>query len=325
MTARVPAAVFAVALLAAGLLGCGSAETGRRPAAVEQRYKEGPNEVVLRLDRDRITAADSVHLEIEAAAPEGVEIRLPSPGEKLGEFTVAAVHPYAPELAGDGRIRQRTVWELEPFLAGSYEIPPLEVGFGGETIRSGALKVEVTSVLPPDEQALDIKEILPPVDMPGIPWWVWGAGAVALAAVGIWYWRRKRGRAASAPRTPEPHEVALAALRDLMKEDLLSRGEAKLFYLRLSAILRHYIEDRFGLHAPERTTEEFLHDLRTFAGLTEEQKRLLKEFLHHCDMVKFAGYRPTREEIDRTLNTCGQFIAETRPRETEPETAGVGG
>ena len=31
---------------------------------------------------------------------------------------------------------------------------------------------------------------------------------------------------------------------------------SKEFYERISGILRHYIEDRFDLHAPERTTEE---------------------------------------------------------------------
>ncbi len=310
------------ALLAAA--GCGGGGERGVPA-VERRYEDGPNTVVVRLDRDRITVADSVHLEIEASAPEGTEIRLPAPGEKLGEFTVAVVRPGAPELTGDGRIRLRAVYELEPFLAGSYEIPPLEVRFGEGMIETGPLNVEVASVLPPDAGKLEIKEIVPPVDLPGFPAWLAALAAALLVAGGLWYWRRKRGRAAEIEPAPPPHEAALAALRELMAEDLLSRGEAKLFYLRLSAILRHYIEDRFGLHAPERTTEEFLRDLREERRFTEEQKRLLREFLMHCDMVKFAGYRPSREEVDQAVNACAQFIAETRPRKAEPQAAGAGG
>ena len=47
-----------------------------------------------------------------------------------------------------------------------------------------------------------------------------------------------------------------------MEEGLIDKGEQKLFYLKISAILRHYVEDRFGMHAPENTTEEFLRDLQ---------------------------------------------------------------
>lgn len=108
-----------------------------------------------------------------------------------------------------------------------------------------------------------------------------------------------------------------------MAEDLIGKGQAKLFYLRVSAILRHYIEDRFGLRAPERTTEEFLNDLRDAQSLLPRQKELLKRFLEHCDMVKFAEHQPSREEVDDTLNTCAQFIAETKQQEA-PESAATG-
>jgi len=315
-------AALAAALLAAA--GCRRGGEERAPAAVERRYEDGANVVVLRLDRERITAADSVHLEIEATAPEGTRIRLPAPGEELGKFRVAGVRPGAPELTEEGRVRLRTVYELEPFLAGTYEIPPLEVRFGENSIETGPLTVEVVSVLPEGAGKLDIKEIVPPVDLPGLPVWLGIPAAALILGGALWYWRRRKKRAEATEPAPEPHETALEALRALMAEDLLARGEAKLFYLRLSAILRHYIEDRFGLHAPERTTEEFLRDLRSESRFTEEQKRLLKEFLMHCDMVKFAGYRPGSEEVDRAVNTCAQFIAETRPRESEPEAAGVG-
>ena len=53
-------------------------------------------------------------------------------------------------------------------------------------------------------------------------------------------------------------------------------------------MLRHYIEDRFGLRAPEQTTEEFLAELRQKHVFGERQKDLLRAFLEHCDLVKFA-------------------------------------
>ena len=102
---------------------------------------------------------------------------------------------------------------------------------------------------------------------------------------------------------------------ELLDENLVEQGQAKLFYLRLSNILRHYIEDRFELQAPERTTEEFLADLRDAQAFDPRQTELLEEFLVHCDMVKFAEHQPTRDEVDGAVNACAQFVAETRPSE----------
>jgi hypothetical protein len=110
------------------------------------------------------------------------------------------------------------------------------------------------------------------------------------------------------------HEIAYEELKRLLAEKLVEQGAVKDFYLRLSHILRHYIEDRFGLHAPERTTEEFLLDLGSTQALIPHHKELLKEFLNHCDMVKFAEHQPSTMEIQQTFDSCKQFIVETEIR-----------
>jgi hypothetical protein len=218
--------------------------------------------------------------------------------------------------------------QLEPFLPGEYEIPALTARFGEDvTIETEPVTVTVQSVLPPEAgEAPDIKEIAPPVSLSRGWWWLWVLAVALAAAAALWYfWWRRRKSAEEAELLPQPHEVALRALRDLMAQDLIAKGQAKLLYLRLSAILRHYIEGRFGLLAPEHTTEEFLYEVRDDARFSDSQKQLLREFLEHCDMVKFAEYQPAREEIDDTINTCAQFIAETKPARDEPAVAAVGG
>ena len=44
----------------------------------------------------------------------------------------------------------------------------------------------------------------------------------------------------------------------LVTEDLIARGLIQEFHYRTSGIVRGYIERRFGVSAPEMTTEEFL-------------------------------------------------------------------
>ena len=113
------------------------------------------------------------------------------------------------------------------------------------------------------------------------------------------------------------HEVAYARLQALIAEDLVGAGRIKEFYQRINAILRHYIEDRFHLRAPERTTEEFLAELRETNHLNEQHKASLGQFLEHCDLVKFAKHQPGEAEIQRTFDLVKQFIETTHSDESQ--------
>ena len=100
-----------------------------------------------------------------------------------------------------------------------------------------------------------------------------------------------------------------------MAEDLVKKGEIKVFYQRLSGVVRHYIEIRFGLRAPEQTTEEFLTGLEVAQEFPGTYKPLLKTFLNHCDLVKFAEYQPRAEDIQKTFDSCKAFIKVTEEEE----------
>ena len=310
---KLPAAILLFSLLP--LVSCAPGDNQQAPTyEIEQHYESGPFELTVKVSRAEITVAGRIELALEAVAAEGQEVEFPRLGEEVGEFRLIDAGAAAPRLLEGDRLLTRTSYQLEPFLPGDYEIPPMKVRFGEDTvIETRPITVRVVSVLPASDETPDIKEIVPPVELPGLePWVYWAmAGLLALAAGGYFFWRRRRLRQHFEPPLL-PHQIALRELRKLQGDDLILKGQAKLFYLRLSLILRRYIEDRFGLRAPESTTEEFLADLGADPTFVPRQKELLKQFLEHCDMVKFAEHSPTRDEIDQAINTCAQFIAETR-------------
>ena len=80
----------------------------------------------------------------------------------------------------------------------------------------------------------------------------------------------------------------------------------------VSDVIRVYLEERFNLHAPDRTTEEFLEELRQSSRLNEEHKALLENFLIKCDLVKFARQEPTEPELRDLLDSALRLIDETR-------------
>jgi hypothetical protein len=301
--------------------------------AVVKTYEQGPLQVELKVEREKISVADRVSVVVEATAPEILDVELPERTEKLGEFLVADARTAQPRLVGEGRVLHRRAYVLEPFLAGEYKIPPLTVR-GTEKQSGGAerpeivteeIAIEVVSVLPQGEQQPELKEIAEPVEMPA-PWWPWVAGGVALAALaaGLWWWRRRKRLERDAIPPPSPHEVAFAELENLLASGLLDKGEAKLFYLRLSNVLRHYIEDRFGLRAPEQTTEEFLAELKRGQPFAPKHNESLQVFMEHCDLVKFAELQPTQQEAATSVDLCRKFIAETKQEEmSEMEAVGA--
>ena len=217
---------------------------------------------------------------------------------------------------------------LEPFLSGEYIIPPMPITFrkkGADeeedhTLETEEVTVTVRSLLPENIEDLTIHEIKPPVDLPRKSYALAAAAALLVGAglmSGIFVLVNHRRKRAAAPPPLLPQEIAYRQLEQLVAEDLVGQGRIKEFYQRVSDILRHYIENRFGLHAPERTTEEFLAELGATRTLEPGHQGLLKQFLGHCDLVKFAEHQPRTEDIQNTFDACKTFIAETEPV-TEP-------
>ena len=112
---------------------------------------------------------------------------------------------------------------------------------------------------------------------------------------------------------PKPaHKIAFEALEGLLGKNLPSLGKIKEYYSELSDIIRHYLENRFDIKAPEMTTEEFLVSLSNTEDLNGLQKELLRKFLSHCDLVKFAKYGPTKQEIENAFNSAKKLVDETK-------------
>jgi YD repeat-containing protein len=169
------------------------------------------------------------------------------------------------------------------------------------------------------------RDIKGPVSWPGtVPRWVWGLALVALIALVA---SILLVRFLSQPRTilqqappPPPHEVALRALRALMKKGWIESEDVEPFYVELSGIVRRYIEDRFQLRAPEQTTEEFIREATTSNVLSMDHQQLTRDFLEQSDLVKFARHRPAKDDMKAAYDAAERLVRETIPQvETQVE------
>ena len=158
--------------------------------------------------------------------------------------------------------------------------------------------------------AEDIRDIRGPIAI--LPEWVLpaligGALIIALGIYGLWRWRRKR----AAP-VLLPHEIALQRLEAI--GGLMQPPRAREFSIAASDIVRVYIEQRFRVTATRRTTEEFLRDLLGSADAAlAEHRGLLGEFLHQCDVVKFAAQSLTQRNMESLRESARAFVSATAP------------
>jgi hypothetical protein len=177
---------------------------------------------------------------------------------------------------------------------------------------NSALIVPATSPAATNAAPLTFHEIKPPIEIPNIWLWIIWITVILALGVGAWlvwrHWRKKARAAAVAP--PPPHVRARRAL----EAALALLGDPKAFSIAVSGAIRGYLEARFDFHAPDRTTEEFLHELQGTNLLTTEQKSSLADFLANCDLIKFAKYEPTETELRALHAAALKLVNETEPR-----------
>ncbi len=293
---------------------------------IDKQYERGPLSVHVRVDKSKLTIAETLLLELEAVIEPGYEVRMPKVDKVLENFGIVDWNNLGNRLDEKNNVASTYRYRLEPFLSGKYEVPAFTFEFYDVNnvqdkkyeLSSEPIEVEVTSLLGEQREELVIEDIEGVVEMPqeASLWWVWLLIIFCIAAgTGGWILLRRK-RVAKLIRIFKPaHEIAYERLKALVKENLVEAGKIKEFYERISSILRHYIEHRFDLRAPERTTEEFLAELRYTDVLTSSDKESLEEFLTHCDLVKFAKHRPTTEQIQRTFDLVKDFIEKTKSDE----------
>jgi Domain of unknown function (DUF4381) len=170
------------------------------------------------------------------------------------------------------------------------------------------------------EAAEDIRDIrgpkflVPPWLLPAV---IAGVVLLAFGALGLWRWLRRRRQ----PRVPLPFEIALQRLEEMRA--LMQPDAAREFSIAVSDVVRRYIEERFGVTATHRTTEEFLHDLLESSHAPLARHRaLLSEFLQACDLVKFAGMSLTLQNMESLHHSARTFVLETA-KPDEPIASGA--
>ena len=172
----------------------------------------------------------------------------------------------------------------------------------------------------------DLRLLEPPEPFRINPWIVATViGVLLLAWLLLRYFRATQNARLQARASQQAYDDALEDLKRLFA--LVDREESRPYAIESSAIIRRYIETRFELSAPRRSTEEFLIEAQQSPKLPAAYQASLRQYLRICDLLKFARTLADRTELTQLHEAAVHFVKETRlvPASSASAPATLGG
>jgi len=282
--------------------------------------------VSARIDSASILIGDPFHLELEARTPSTGNILWPSLPDTFNHIQVLA-RGKIDTLSSGGSTLYRQRITLTSFDSGMWKIPGISFPVPGTDTSSWPTTDSILEQV--NTVAVDTTQPFKPIHtIRQVPFslldylsYILAGAILVLLILGLIFWLRKRKKPAVPPPPPppreKPYETALNALYQLQGEKLWQKGEVKPYYVRLTDILRVYLENQFSIPAMELTSEELMENIGRVAVVTQ-QKEVLRDILMTADLVKFAKMQPWAEDHTRCMQQAIDLVEWTRPK-PEPE------
>ena len=305
-------------------------------AAMLETVPAGPAWIRQLQPRDSILIADQIEYGFQLdSVPEGTSILLFDYREHATDSllllrnwqidTTARLRvrqPGSKERARRYNLRGSVV--IAPFEEGTYRLPDIRVLRDKDTLVFEGLDLDVKT-MPVDTATYQLHDIkgqmrylLTAKEI--FPWLLafWGVAGLVILAVCLMLVRKRRADGQSVARDP----AYIVALRELDKwrgDKFWAADKQKAYYSGITDALKTYIEDRFGVDAPEMTTAELFTALKGAEDLPAELREELRGVFECADFVKFAKHVASDEENARALPTAVRFVTSTYQTVLEEE------
>jgi hypothetical protein len=296
--------------------------------AVHAAHAQGGDATVsTRIDASHITVGDAarVFLEIKHDPSRSTVqwAQLPDTFSKLEIREKGKIDT----IPSGGLVTYKQRLSITGFDSGMFTIPSftfnvIPKGGAAYALSSDSLQLLVQTVAVDTTQAFKpIKGVMEvQLSWRDFIWLIVGALVGLLLIIGlILYFLRRRGKQPAAiPEGPKEslQEKAQRLLAALDAEQLWQKGQVKEYYVRLTDIVRGYVEAGFNTAALELTTDELVDKARVIPGLMQVAG-LLETILRTADLAKFAKAQPLPQEHVQSMQLAYTLIAATTPAATQ--------
>jgi hypothetical protein len=272
------------------------------------------------LDTNKALIGDQLTLKLLVQKPSDTwQVKFPDLKDSLSsEIEIVRKGPVDTAKTADGiGLSQELL--ITVFDTGFFEVPELPFviysSSARDTIRTLPVAFQMLSVKA-DSTIHDIRGVyrMPLSFRETIPWMLALAGVWLLIWVILRVLRNRKirpaGQVLKARREPAD-VIAIRELEKLKDEKPWLNNRIKLYYIRISEILRTYLEDRYQIQAMEQTTDEIMSALKPLQIGTSEFSQL-NEILKLSDLVKFAKVIPDTEENAVQVDRAVEFVKNTK-------------
>jgi len=270
------------------------------------------------VDSSSYSIGDPVTVRLRFSHGGGISFN-PLFGDTLGSFLVLS----RPALTPSGENETVGSFVVSRYDSGTAVIPPAEFSYldadsSLKTVSTGPLTVRFALV--EVDTSGPIRDLRPPISIPMTLAEIALFAGIALILVAASYLvyrflKKRKERAGMPADTPAeirpPHVIALEELGTLREKHLWQRGLSKQYYSELTDILRRYFEARFGLRAPEETTEEIMRGIDVHIK-ERDVREIVRSLLIDADLVKFARFVPGTEHHERSMAAAVGVVDRTR-------------
>jgi hypothetical protein len=283
-----------------------------------------------RIDTNNVLIGDQINLYFEFQSPKKINVVFPAFPDSIGKLEVIAKSKID-TLINNESFKLTQKFTLTSFDSGSFVIDPFTLMYEREgfkelyPLESERFVLNFATV--PVDTAQGYKDIKPVMEI-SIDWKEYliyiiiGIVLIIITILIIYLLRRRKRK----PKTEDlgydptipPYVLAYESLKQLDAEKLWQKGYVKEYYIRLTDILRLYIERQLKIDALEMISEEIIISLKKL-NLKNDLVDKMKVLFDNADLAKFAKTEPLPDINTLNLNTAFEFLNATNIEKNNSE------
>jgi hypothetical protein len=281
----------------------------------------------LTADSNHILIGDHLNIKLALKHPKSLNITMPVQKDSIGNMDFIAASKIDTINETTDQVYFQT-FTVSAYDSGQFKAGPIPVYFRNssgnfDTLYSNMVVVDVNTL--PVDTMRPFKPIKAPLEVPYgwrdfLPYVLVTLILLIGIIVAILIWQKLRKPQVVTGARPLPkdpaHIWARKELKKIEDEKLWQKGDIKLYYSRVTDVLRLYLEYRFSWLALESTTEEIEMTIDNYQ-MKEKAKENLLQILRTADLAKFAKQQPLPDVNIRAMESAYKFIDLTEPKEEE--------